>query len=213
MDPRHMVTLINDYNQSPDRYSDEEAEAIAMMAKQLGSHFKKESKPIRKLAYGLAEGATFGLLPDNFKPTSRGETVYGESTIDNIAGGLGMLGGIATGVGGAFKAGKYLTTPIKGSGGAAVAQGVKGAKDFTPLQMGIGKVRDRLSQYPSYHAGRTKLQGASSRFASTPLAQAGSKQFNKAVKSLSENLLITEETARNILMGSGVGVGALALSE
>ena len=194
MDPRHMMTLINDYNNSPDKYSDQEAEAIALMAQQIGGHFKRSSKPIRKLAFEVADTAAFGFLPDEWRPTTRGESVYGESAIDKIASGAGMLGGLALGIGGLAKGYKAATTVSKAG--------------HTPLQKAIGVTRDRLAMNPTYHAGRAKLQTAGARMGATPLAQAGSRQFNKAVKSLSENLLISEQTARRILMGTGAVGGA-----
>ena len=108
MNPDDLMALINSYYNHPESFSDEEAEVIAGLTRQLGMPFDRERKPIRKLLYGAGEMATFGLLPDSLKPHSRGQDVYGETAIDAIASGAGSLLGLAGGIGGAYKAGRGI---------------------------------------------------------------------------------------------------------
>lgn len=100
MNPDNLMALINDYYNNPSSYTDQEAEVIARLTKQLGMPFDRERKPLRKFLYNAGEMATFGLLPDSFKPHSRGQNVYGETAIDSIASGAGdLLGLVGLGVG------------------------------------------------------------------------------------------------------------------
>ena len=108
MNSDNLMALINDYYNNPSSYTDQEAEIIAGLTRQLGMPFDRERKPIRKLLYGAGEMATFGLLPDSLKPHSRGQDVYGETAIDAIASGAGSLLGLAGGIGGAYKAGRGI---------------------------------------------------------------------------------------------------------
>ena len=103
MNPDDLMSLITDYYANPDSYSDQEAEVIAGLTRQLGMDFPRESKPLRKMLYGAGEMASFGLLPDSWEPHSRGQDVYGESTIDAIASGAGSLLGLAGGGVAAYK--------------------------------------------------------------------------------------------------------------
>ena len=97
MDPYVMLELVDAYNKNPQRYTDEEAEFIASIAKTLGADFKREDKPIRKGLFDLIDTASLGLIPDDLRPVSRGQSVYGETDADLSAGtfgtGLGVLGG------------------------------------------------------------------------------------------------------------------------
>jgi len=106
MDYVKMRELLDDYNSNPDKYNDREAEVIAMIARQTGQHFRRESKPIRKGLYQAGEMASFGLLPDSWEPHSRGENVFGQTTIDKIASGAGMVAGVGGGIYGAYKGAK-----------------------------------------------------------------------------------------------------------
>ena len=108
MNSDNLMALINDYYNNPSSYTDQEAEIIAGLTRQLGMPFDRKRKPIRKLLYNAGEMATFGLLPDSLKPYSRGQDVYGETAIDAIASGAGSLLGLAGGIGGAYKAGRGI---------------------------------------------------------------------------------------------------------
>jgi len=64
MNPDIIRRLILEYNQNPNKYSDEQAEVVATLSSQMGMDFKRGSKPISTALYGLGEAATFGLLPN-----------------------------------------------------------------------------------------------------------------------------------------------------
>ena len=113
MNSDNLMALINDYYNNPSSYTDQEAEIIAGLTRQLGMPFDRERKPIRKLLYNAGEMATFGLLPDSLKPHSRGQDVYGETAIDAIASGAGSLLGLAGGIGGAYKAGRGIMRSVR----------------------------------------------------------------------------------------------------
>jgi hypothetical protein len=201
MDPRRIMMLVEDYNATPDKYTNQEAEMIAALAASAGQEFRRESKPFRKLAFNLADTASFGLLPDSvFKPSSRGETVYGETMIDKIASGTGALGGL-------FAGGAAL---VKGGLGAAryLKEPVMGVKGMTRGQQMVGQARDVAAKSPLLHSMRYYAGRGKQAVAGTAAAQSTSKGFNKLVKNMSERLLISEENARNILLGSGALVGA-----
>ena len=201
MDPRDIMMLLEDYNANPNKYSDQEAEMIAAMAASTGQYFRRESKPYRKLAFSLADTATLGLLPDSvFKPRSRGETVYGETMTDKIASGVGLAGGLIGGTAalakGAMGAARYLGKPVMGVEGMTRGQQLAGqARDFA--------ARSPLLHSMRFHAGR-----AGKAIGGTAAAQSTSRGFNKLVKNMSERLLITEDAARQILLGSGAIMGA-----
>lgn len=106
MDYKKVRELIEDYNKTPSKYNDQEAEMIALLAARTGNKFKRESKPLKNLAFSLGNTATLGLLPNSLKPRSRGETVYGQTAIDAIASGFGSLAGIGVGGIGLYKGAK-----------------------------------------------------------------------------------------------------------
>ena len=195
-----MRKLIRDYNKDPDRYSNKEAEAIALMARSLGENFKRESKPIRKALYGAGELATFGLLPDKLKPQSRGESIYGETIIDKIASGVGMVAGLGGGLVAGAKAARGVSGMLSGKGGDA-----------------LRRVKQRMSQ-----AGVSIKEGAAGRIANN-LGQAGRAygqgiginarmQGMRAAEALSRRTGIPYETAVRVLQyggGGAAGLGAL----
>ncbi len=90
-----MINLLDQYKRNPDQFSDRQAEKIAMMAKSLGLHFPKESKPFRKFAFDAIDTALLGLVPNSWRPESRGQSVFGETGADSMAGSIGSLLGIA----------------------------------------------------------------------------------------------------------------------
>ena len=93
--------------------SEKDLEQIAILAAQFGIEFDVESKPIRKGLFDLADTATFGLLPNEWRPHSIGQEWHGESGIDKFAGGLGTVGGgLALGAG-VLKGARYLSPHVK----------------------------------------------------------------------------------------------------
>jgi len=96
--------LARQYNDDPRSFSDSEAEMIANLTQQFGLDFQRTSRPGAKAVFDAADMATFGLIPNRWRPESRGDTVLGESGIDEVAGGAGTLAGLA-GAGGVLKKG------------------------------------------------------------------------------------------------------------
>jgi len=120
--------LVERYNDDPRSFTDEEAEQVASIAASTGLEYTRLSKPFQKAAFDFADIATFGLIPNEWRPTSRGESVYGETTADKIFGGVGSVGGLF-GAGavakGLYKGGKAAYGAFRGGGGAggAAAEG------------------------------------------------------------------------------------------
>ena len=93
MDPvQRMKTIVFSYNESPNDFSDEEAEQVAYIAAKLGLPFRPESKALSKFFFDLVDNATFGLLPDDQRPVSRGQSIYGETKGEKAASLLSMVG-------------------------------------------------------------------------------------------------------------------------
>ena len=108
MDPNMIYDLIQEYNANPQRYSDEEAEVIATLSQAIGADFQRESKAGRKGLFDLLDTAALGMVPNEWRPTSRGESVYGETTRERFAGGAGSLLGLLGGGALAYKGARGL---------------------------------------------------------------------------------------------------------
>ena len=104
MSERAMIReLISRYNKGTVSLNEEQVDRLATKAYQHGLKFKVEAKPFRKGMFDLADMATFGMLPNKWRPYSGGQDLYGERGIDRVAGGLGSLAGLVGGVGVATK--------------------------------------------------------------------------------------------------------------
>ena len=93
--------------------SDEDAELLAMKAQRFGERFTPESKPFSKGAFDAADMATFGLLPDEWRPYSPGQDIFGETTADKFAGTIGSICGMIGGAAAATKGAKMGWNAIK----------------------------------------------------------------------------------------------------
>ena len=210
MNRDQMRSLLIDYNRNPNRYNDNEAEAIAMMAKQMGQHFRKESRPLAKGAYSALDMMTLGLLmPDQWEPQSRGESVYGETGLDQFASGLGTIAGFGGSLGLAAKGARGVwnmgTSVNPKDRIRQIAQkmsqqgrniGGKGADilakspAYHNLRYGmqnprqaIGRARDRLAGSPLYH--RARYEGAR-----------GAKELRATARIMGEGLRTAPARAR-----------------
>ena len=117
MDPNQILAIIGAYNDDPRSFTDEQAELIALLAKSIGANFRRENKPIQKGLFNMADIGLLGMLPNEWEPYSRGESVYGESTSEKIGGGIGA----GLGVGAALLSGSALVR-----GGMGLAKGAWG---------------------------------------------------------------------------------------
>ena len=103
--------LVYQYNEDPKKYTDSEAEKIALIAAKMGLPFKPESKAIKKFFFDLVDNLAFGALPEDWRPKSRGESVFGETKAEKVAG-LLSLAGLAV----PFAAGAKLGTAVVKAG-------------------------------------------------------------------------------------------------
>ena len=94
MDPNQIMAIIGAYNDDPRSFTDEEAEMIAMLASQVGMKFQRENKPIQKGLFNMADIGLLGMLPNEWEPWSRGQSVYGESTSEKIGSDVGTAAGL-----------------------------------------------------------------------------------------------------------------------
>ena len=143
IDPYQIRELIEDYNSNPQRYSDGEAETIAVLAQAIDARFQRDGKPFSKGLFDVVDTATFGMLPNEWRPTSRGESVYGETGAEKLAGVLGTGAGMVGGIGSVYKMGRGII----GSGAAKRAGGkIADAGIAADRAMGspIDRVRRRI---------------------------------------------------------------------
>jgi len=108
-----IMEMLRRHNDGKIDLSDEEANRLAMQAKAMGERFSVESKPLSKGVFDFADMATFGLLPDEWRPTSQGQDIIGETGLDKISGTIGSLGGLVTGATAATKGAKMGWNALK----------------------------------------------------------------------------------------------------
>ena len=168
--------MLKRYNAGELDLTDEEAELLAMNAQRFGSEFKSRSKPLRKGAFDFMDMAAFGLLPNQWRPTSQAQNITGETGLDRFAGGVGSVAGLATGITGAVKglgmAGSAITARggIKGAvASAKEAQAVKRANAYAKslynkgeniIGAGAGRVADYTSRAAEFATQSPGLQTA-----------------------------------------------------
>ena len=117
--------MIKRYNSGEIELSEREKEMLAMQASQMGLDFQVESKPLRKGLFDLVDTAAFGMVPNEWRPRSAGQDIYGETGADKFAGGVGSALGLLGGAGAAVKGAQAL----KGSmTGGKLATAVSNAK-------------------------------------------------------------------------------------
>ena len=171
-----IMEMLSRHNSGKLKLTDQEANLLAMQAQRLGEDFRVESKPISKGLFDAVDMATFGLLPNQWRPTSQGQDVFGESGLDRFAGGVGSVAGLATGIGGAVKglgmAGRAITARggIKGAvASAKEAQSVKRANAYARslynkgeniVGAGIGRAAGYGSRAAEFAAQSPGLQTA-----------------------------------------------------
>ena len=119
--------MVFKYNRDPKKYTDQQAERIAFVAARLGLPFKGESKALQKFFFDLVDNIAFGALPEGMRPVSRGESVYGETGAEKIAGVASLLGYAVPGALGAKLGTRALSAGmqrIPGRAGAAMRRGM-----------------------------------------------------------------------------------------
>jgi len=168
MNPDIVRRLISEYNQNPNKYSDEQAEVVATLSRQMGMDFKRGSKPVKTALYGLGEGATFGLLPDSLRPETRGESVYGANNtgaelLGNLVGGS-VSGGLAVkGARGLTKGASSVFNNIRSKMKGTQSNPVSSVRDRV-LQLGEGNQPLQLGEGQRLLSGQTNRQIRRNRF-------------------------------------------------
>ena len=168
MNPDIIRRLILEYNQNPNKYSDEQAEVVATLSRQIGMDFKRGSKPISTALYGLGEAATFGLLPNSLRPETRGESVYGANNtgaelLGNLVGGA-VSGGLAVkGARGLSKGASNVFNNIRSRMGGTQSNPVSSVRDRV-LQLGEGNQPLQLGEGQRLLSGQTNRQIRRNRF-------------------------------------------------
>lgn len=161
---------------------EKDLEQIAILAAQFGIEFRPESKPIRKGLFDLADTATFGLLPNKWRPHSIGQEWHGESGIDKFAGGLGTVGGglaLGAGVlkGARWAAGKMpgmpnmpdFTQPFRGNIFGRSGGGIGGGPiSRTPGVGPYGSTYTSGNKLATLNYGRDKILGQAYRNTMNP---------------------------------------------
>lgn len=112
MDPNKIIEIIGAYNDDPRSFTDQEAELIALLAKSIGADFRRDvhlkPKSAEKLMFNMADVGLLGMLPNEWEPRSRGESIFGKTTGEKMAGGAGSLLGMAAGGYGLVKGARGL---------------------------------------------------------------------------------------------------------
>tara|TARA_R100000808_G_C2145317_1_gene153136 strand:- start:1585 stop:2127 length:543 start_codon:yes stop_codon:yes gene_type:complete len=136
MNPDQIMSLIGAYNSDPRSFTDEEAEMIAMLSAQSGIRFRREFKPVSKGLYNMADIGLLGMLPNEYEPWSRGQSVYGETTGEKIGSGIGTVAGLPL----AVLSGLGLAGGAIGLGKRAMgyARGKRGVDEGNLLQLTSG---------------------------------------------------------------------------
>ena len=169
--------LVYQYNLNPKKYTDKEAEKIAYIAAQLDLPFKAESKALQKFFFDTVDNLAFGILPESMRPVSRGETVFGETQGEKIAGVASLLGYLGPGAVGA-KLGtmglKGLTSAARGGKFGKAGEKISSAMDKANviprvdsrarMDMGLGQsgIAPYTSISPVANMGAAAVRGAAS---------------------------------------------------
>ena len=148
MNPAVVKELIHSYNENPQKYTDREAEVIAELSNAYGLDFKRESKAIRKGLFDLADVSTFGLLPDAWRPTSRGESVYGDTRGESFASGLGTLAGLIPSGYGLYQSARGLSKGARGLMSRFGKKGGAGGESDNLLQLTAGRSQVKRNRFP-----------------------------------------------------------------
>jgi len=201
------MEMLKRYNAGSIDLTDDEAELLAMQTKRMGvtkDEFDVESKPLRKGAFDLADMAAFGMLPNEWRPRSPGQDLYGETGLDKFAGGVGSTAGLFTGATGAVKGTKIGWEAIKKMFAKKRADDIarsfyKGQPQLTagtrPLQLGPGSPRINP---PSMQLGPHRTPGPG---------------MGRMIDNMKQNKYVQEGGYIGMQFGGGVGFVAPDVDE
>jgi hypothetical protein len=165
------------------------------------------SRPLAKGAFDFADIATFGMLPNRWRPESRGESVYGETTREKIAGGVGSVLGIPAAIGTAYGAGKGLL-----KGGQAAFGALRGGGGTSAAGEVVRKSAEGIRRTGRGLLDATKTAGGRAAGIGRNLGQAGATYgqlgIEQAATALARRLGISIAEAKRLLAGTGIAAGA-----
>ena len=181
--------LVRRHNEGLIKLNRDQLDKLALKAYQHGLDFDVQAKPFRKGLFDAADMTLFGMLPNEWRPYSGGQDVYGERGIDKVAGGLGSLAGLVTGVGGAIR---YAPRVLKG--GRSAVNRVRGSFDQG------GRAEQVLSNVKKTEAGRRATNIAAS------IYNGGRNVVGRGVDRIPSSLAETASTAAEwVSRDPGVG--------
>jgi|3_EtaG_2_1085321.scaffolds.fasta_scaffold30798_2 hypothetical protein len=161
-------SLVDEYHSNPDRFSEDQAHRIALLAFENNIPFEPETKKLKKFGFDVADTALFGMLPNKWRPKRVAEDLYGESAGEEISGALGtLLGLVPAGMG----AGALIKGGFKRAKGLFGKSGKKGGGG------GVSNANQHVAQLPQ---GTSLLQLSSG----ANRIGAGAKRLNPAQKQL-----------------------------
>ena len=130
-----------------------DAQRLAEMAYHYGIDFEVQGKALRKGLFDAADMASFGMLPNEWRPRSPGQDLHGEPGFDKLLGGAGTLLGLGTGIVGGAK----LATKGYGALRGTFETGGKGASAIARVKEmeALKRARDAARRY--YNNGKNYL--------------------------------------------------------
>jgi|10_taG_2_1085330.scaffolds.fasta_scaffold40001_2 hypothetical protein len=164
MDPNQILAIIGAYNDDPRSFTDEQAELVALLAKSIGADFRRENKPISKGLFNMADVGLLGMLPNEWEPWSRGQSVYGESFSEKLGSGIGTAAGLPLGLLSGYGLLRGGIGAAKGAAG--IAKGPRGlaVRDWAKSKAG----QAYQSGLEGYQKGRTGLSNLGNRLGIRP---------------------------------------------
>jgi len=219
--------LFRQYENNPKQFTDRQAEQIARLAQRHGIRFPRESKALRKGAFDLVDSALLGMVPNKWRPVSRGEATFGETEGDRLAGtigsGLGMLGlgagaiakraligrGIGKGIGYGSQAGGYAvgkSAEYAGKANAYARQIIRDTPDMVS-RAGIksGQLKARYAQAKAGNLSSLERGSTTQWFSNLRDRFRAGQNLANPMGSYNPNLLLlTEGSGIPLARGGGV---------
>jgi len=113
------------YEESPDQFSDNDAEFVARAAFEAGVPFDPETKKTEKFFFDLADTALLGLIPNEWRPERIAEDIYGESQGERFVGDMAGLMGLLIPGAAAYKGiGAIRKSAVAAGGYKEAARGI-----------------------------------------------------------------------------------------
>lgn len=223
-----LLDLFRQYERNPSQFSDRQAEKIAQLAQQMGIRFPRESKALRKGAFDLVDTALLGMIPNKYRPVSRGERTFGETKSDRLAGtigsGLGMLGlgagaiaqraligrGIGKGIGYGTQAGGYAMgkgAEYAGKANAYARQIIRDAPDYaTRAGIKSGQLKARYAQAKAGNLTSLERGNSTQWFSNLRDRFRAGENLANPMGTYNPNLLLLTEGTGGIPLAGGRGV-------